>query len=213
MSGKLIDVSVPVSATTVVWPSAPSPVFERRLSIERGDAVNDSNVFMNAHTGTHIDAPLHHFDGAMAADQVAFEALLGDAWVISLPDVATITADRLAAVWPEAPVKRVLFKTRNSALWSAHGPGFFEDFCALTPDGAEWLAARSVLLVGIDYLSVQRFADSNAVHRTLLGAGIVLLEGLDLSAAPPGRYELLCLPLRLVGLEASPARVILRTIA
>jgi arylformamidase len=213
MSAEVIDVSLPVSSASIVWPSAPAPSFQRRLSIDRGDAVNDSNVFMNAHTGTHIDAPLHHFADGEAADAAPLDALIGDAWVLSIPDVAEITPERLARAWPASGAERVLLQTRNSRLWAAGFSEFTKDFCALTAPAAEWLVSRGVRLVGIDYLSVQRFHDSNAVHQVLLGAKVVLLEGLDLSTVRSGNYELLCLPIKLVGIEAAPARVVLRSTA
>jgi arylformamidase len=212
MPAEVIDISLPVSSATVVWPSSPRPKFDRRLSIDGGDPVNDSNIFMNAHTGTHIDAPLHHFADGDAIDAADFDALLGDAWVLSMPDVAEITPERLSAVWPAGGAERVLLKTRNSRLWAQGATQFTEDFCALTAPAADWLVAHGVRLIGIDYLSVQRFNDSPAVHQVLLRAKVVLLEGLDLTVPAPGKYELLCLPIRLVGLEAAPARVVLRTL-
>lgn len=212
MPSDVIDVSLPVSSATVVWPSSPPPKFDRRLSIERGDPVNDSNIFMNAHTGSHIDAPLHHFADGDAVDAIGFDALLGDAWVLSIPDVAEITPERLSGVWPDGGAKRVLLHTRNSHLWAQGASRFTEDYAALTAAAADWLVAHGVRLIGIDYLSVQRFSDSPAVHQILLGAKVVLLEGLDLSKVAPGKYELLCLPLKLIGVEAAPARVVLRTL-
>src|ERR1051326_7246244 len=129
---------------------------------------------------------------------------------MEIPDVDEITPDRVAAAWPDG-AKRVLFKTRNSRLWADGATSFHEDFCALTSPAATWLADHGVRLVGVDYLSVQRFRESNAVHQVLLTKGVVLLEGLDLSGVAAGKYELLCLPIRLMNAEAAPARVVLRT--
>lgn len=210
MPTELIDISLPVSTDSVVWPSAPRPRFERRLSIDRGDAVNDSNIAMNVHTGTHIDAPAHHFADGQTSEASDLNALVGEAWVLGVPDVGEITPDHLANAWPPSGAERVLLKTRNSRLWAEGVARFQEDFCALTAAAAEWLVAHGVRLIGVDYLSVQRFRDSNAVHQILLRANVILLEGLDLTPAEPGKYELLCLPMKLVGLEGAPARAVLR---
>lgn len=209
MATDLIDISVPVSATSVVWPGAPHPVLTRRLSLEQGDPVNDSNLFMNVHTGTHIDAPLHHFGTGAAADAVSLEALVGEAWVAEVPEADALTAAVLERVWPAGGTARLLLKTSNSRLWTERA-AFTEAYAALTEDAARWLLGRQVRLVGIDYLSVQRFGDTPAVHQVLLGAGVVLVEGLNLSAAAPGRYELLCLPLKLPEADGAPARAVLR---
>lgn len=213
MAIELFDISVPVSPMTVVWPRAPQPELERRLSIARGDAVNDSNLFMNVHTGTHIDAPLHHFAGGAASEAVSLAALIGEAWVLDMLEVPEIGPETLARAWPTAPPVRVLLKTKNSRLWADRGSRFVENYCGLTVAAAEWLLDRRINLVGIDYLSVQRFADPPTVHRLLLSAEVVLLEGLDLSMVAAGRYELLCLPLKLVGAEGAPARAVLRSMS
>lgn len=211
MAIKLFDISVSVSPSSVVWPLAPQPVLERRLSIARGDPVNDSNLFMNVHTGTHIDAPLHHFAAGAASDAVSLDTLIGEAWVLDMVDALEIEPDTLAHAWPSGSTARVLLKTRNSRLWADGISRFVDDYCALTAGAAAWLLGRGVKLVGIDYLSVQRFADPPTVHRSLLSADVVLLEGLDLSMVPAGRYELLCLPLKLIGAEGAPARAVLRS--
>jgi arylformamidase len=130
--------------------------------------------------------------------------------VVHLPDADAITADVLDALALPAETRRVLFRTRNSALWAQEDRGFYEDFVALTADAAEWVVARGIQLIGVDYLSVQRYADGPETHQILLGAGVVLVEGLDLSGVAAGDYELICLPLKLVDAEGAPARAILR---
>ena len=213
MPNKVIDISVPISPASVVWPSASKPRLTRRLSMDRGDAVNDSDLFMNVHTGTHIDAPVHHVKEAAGADAVPLDVVIGEAWVIDVSPFQDIDVDALAATWPAKPVVRVLLKTRNSALWQGEHSNFVENYAALTESTGEWLLSRGVRLVGIDYLSIQRFSDSAAIHKTLLGAGVVILEGLDLSNVTPGRYELLCLPLKLLKADGAPARAVLREIS
>ncbi len=210
MTPPLIDISLPISERSVTWPTAPRPELRRRLSIERGDHVDDSDLFMNVHTGTHIDAPRHFIRGAAGAHEAPLEALIGEAWVIEARTPKDLTAQALRERWPTAVVERVLIKTDNSRLWQRQPQAFTREFAALLPDAAQWLVTQRVRLVGIDYLSIQRFGDPPTVHELLLGAGIVIVEGLDLSAVEPGCYELLCLPLKLVDCDGAPARAVLR---
>lgn len=210
MPTELIDISLSVSPTSVVWPSAPQPQLTRRLAIAQGDTVNDSNLFMNVHTGTHIDAPRHHFEQGYGADRVPLEALVGDAWVVDFTGEQAIEQGLLQRLWPPAGASRLLCRTRNSQYWENGRRDFTADYCALTADAAAWLVERKIKLLGVDYLSVQQYADSPAVHRILLKAGVVLLEGLNLSQVRPGPYELLCLPLKLADADGAPARAVLR---
>ena len=138
------------------------------------------------------------------------ETLVGPAVVASLHDVASVTAADLEALDLPGDVQRLLLKTRNSDLWANGVNEFRPDFVALTADAADWVVQREMLLIGVDYLSVQRFRDGPQVHVTLLQAGVVILEGLNLSSAPPGKYELVCLPLKLADADGAPARAILR---
>ena len=212
MATELIDISLPVSPASVVWPSASKPQITRRKSMDRGDQVNDSDLFMNVHTGTHIDAPIHHLKDAPAMEAVPLEPMIGEAWVIDVSAAKDLDRHTLERAWPAGPVKRVLFKTKNSELWQKGVSEFVTDFTALTEDTGDWLIAKNVELVGIDYLSIQRYQDPTTVHKVLLSAGVVILEGLDLSRAMPGRYELICLPLHLIGSDGAPARAVLRPI-
>ncbi len=206
------DVSVPIAPGRVpVWPGDPEPVLERFLKMEEGQPANVSRFGGCVHLGTHIDAPRHFIADGPTAESLPWDALLGEAWVVDLTHVeGHITAAVLeaAALPPEA--RRVLFKTRNSAWWAAQDPRFHPDYTALTADAAAWLVARGVRLVGVDYLSVAPFDDPVPTHRTLLAAEVVVIETLDLSAVPAGRYDLCCLPLKLVGSDGAPARVLLR---
>jgi arylformamidase len=160
-------------------------------SIADGDGYNLSRLDFGAHTGTHVDAPVHFIDGASAAESLPLEVLIGPCVVvegIQAPDGA----------------ERVLFKTTNSELWARDT--FAEDFESLDAAMAQALVDKGVRLVGIDYLSI---GDEEA-HRILLGAGVVSVEGLDLRGVEPGAYELICAPLKLVGCDGAPARVFLR---
>jgi len=213
MPNELIDISLNISERSVVWPTAPRPSLTPRLSMARGDAVNDSNLFMNVHTGTHIDAPRHHLQDGASTEAVPLEALVGEAWVVDLTGCAAIDVAWLQRLWPRGPVTRLLCKTSNSRYWENGAAAFVPDYCALTVEAAAWLVQQRVQLVGIDYLSIQRYEDPPTVHRVLLAAGIVLVEGLNLSSVSAGRYELFCLPLKLVGADGAPARAVLRRLS
>lgn len=199
---EIFDVSVPIRPGMVTYPGDPTIRLERVQSIAEGATANVSRLELGVHTGTHIDAPVHFLDGSSATETLPLEVLLGPAVVVD-----AIAVDRLldaSAVAHLAPHgERVLFKTRNSELWRHES--FQEDFVSLTGEGAAALVELGVRLVGIDYLSI---GDQDA-HRELLGAGVVVVEGLDLRAVEPGDYELVCAPLRLVGSDGAPARVLL----
>jgi arylformamidase len=206
-----IDVSVTLTDGMVSWPDDP-PVRIRRVSdVERGDEATLSELCMSAHTGTHMDAPRHFLAGGDGLDRMPLAATMGPARVIGIADPRTIGPEELERHNIRAG-ERVLFRTRNSErAWAREG--FIEDFVAVSPDGARWLAERRVRTVGVDYLSVGGFHDDGAaVHRALLGAGVWIIEGLDLSAVSPGPHELICLPLRIVGADGAPARALLRPV-
>jgi len=207
-----IDISLPVFEDSVVWPGAPKTKLTRHRSMVLGDRSNNTNLFMNCHTGTHIDAPLHFIREGVSIDQISIDALIGEAHVLDFSQKSAIDVESLERAWPKKDIKRVLLKTSNSKLWQEGETSFVKDYCALTEETARWLLKKKVLLIGVDYLSVQRYEDSPIVHEILLAATIVLLEGLDLSKASDGRYELTCLPLKLIGAEAAPARALLRRI-
>ena len=198
---EIIDVSVPVRPGMVTYPGDPTVTLERVASLANGDVVNLSRLDFGVHSGTHVDAPVHFIDGAAAAETLPLDLLVGPARVLDLT-----AAERLdAAAFDGVELReRVLLKTRNSELWARDS--FAEDFLALTEDGARALVDGGVRLVGIDYLSI---GDEGA-HRALLGAGVVAIEGLDLLEVEPGEYELICAPLKLVGSDGAPARVLLR---
>ena len=201
---EIIDVSVPVHPGMIVYEGDPEIHLERALSIADGAAANVSRLDLGVHTGTHVDAPLHFIDGAAGADSIALEVLVGPAHVVDATRVEQVldVASLRTLDFP-AEAERLVFKTRNSSLWKLNE--FTHDFVHLTGDGARYLIEHGTRLVGIDYLSV---GDEEA-HRELLGAGVVVIEGLDLSDAEPGAYRLVCLPLRLVGSDGAPARAVL----
>lgn len=190
-----IDISVPLVPGMPQWPGDPAFTTWRVCELEEG--ANVTALSMCAHTGTHVDAPLHYFAGAPSVDEAPLDVLTGPAVVASLD-----------GDWHGA--ERILFRTANSeAEWWVQP--FRDDFAALTTEFAQRLVAEGVRLVGMDYLSVGRNSEEGSeVHRILLGAGIWLLEGLNLCSIAPGDYELVCLPLRLVGADGAPARAIVR---
>ncbi len=207
-----VDISVLVDPdTTPVYPGNAPPRFTFLQSWDKGNNLALSMIEMGNHTGTHIDAPLHFVKGGATIDQIPISKLVGPAVVIEISRSATIVdaAELNRHDWHGA--KKILFKTRSSYdnFWA--DKQFHKDFVGIAPDAAQLLADAGVELVGIDYLSAEQFgAPEPLTHRTLLGKGVVIVEGLDLRQVTGGSYELTVLPLRLKGLEAAPARAILR---
>jgi arylformamidase len=206
-----IDISVPLQAGTVRWPGDRPFEVERDYEIRAGAAMNLSWFSMSAHTGTHMDAPLHFLNGAASLDELPLEAVIGPARVIAVRHPASITVEEIGPQRIE-PGERILFKTENSRRrW--HDQPFDERFVAIPAETARYLAGRAPALIGVDYLSVGAYeGDGDETHRALLGAGIWLVEGLNLSEVEPGRYDLVCLPLRIAGIEGAPARAVLRRV-
>jgi arylformamidase len=170
--------------------------------------VNVSEIRLDVHTGTHVDAPTHFLAAGTTVDALPLDRLVGAAIVADVPTEGSVGPECLESLALPTNVRRVLLRTRNGELWTR--PAFEPDYTALSGDGARWIVQRGIQLIGIDYLSIQRFGDPPDAHRVLLEAGVVILEGIDLRRATPGEYELLCLPLRLSGAEAAPARAVLR---
>ncbi|HXN47578.1 MAG TPA: cyclase family protein [Bryobacteraceae bacterium] len=209
MSRAWIDISRPLVSGMAVWPGDPAVRVERVSTIASGGPFNLSAISMCLHTGTHVDAPLHFLEGGPSVAEMPLEALVGPARVIGIRDPKAIRARELEPLRLRRG-ERVLFKTRGAARrWQA--PEFCTDYVYVAADAAGLLVERGVRAVGIDYLSIGAPSEEGyEVHRTLLGAGIWIVEGLDLSAASPGRYELICLPLKVPGADGAPARAILR---
>jgi arylformamidase len=188
-----------------VWPGDAPPRLERVMDLRRGDPCTLTSLAMSAHTGTHVDAPAHFLRGGRTVAGMDIAALVGPARVLEIADAAAVTAVELARHGVRRG-ERVLLKTRNSLLPQTQR--LARDYAALAADAAAWLAGRGVVAVGIDALSVDPPGCDDA-HRALLGAGVWVIEGLRLAGVGPGRYELLCLPLRLAA-EGAPARALLR---
>jgi len=204
-----IDISVPLRNGMVCWPGDPPFEIERINSMAKGDSINLSGIRMGAHSGTHIDAPLHFIANGKSIDEIPFEAVIGRARVIEIDDPKSIKSRELRQHRIQRG-ERILFKTGNSRLvWK--DSAFVEDFVYISKEAACSLADRRVLLIGVDYLSVGDYKrKGSGVHRILLEAGIWLIEGLDLSRVSPGKYDLICLPLKIADCEGAPARAVLK---
>ena len=203
----LYDVSVAVRVGTPEWPGDAPFGCGWTARIADGASVNLSAVSGSPHVGTHADAPLHVIDGWPASDALPLAAFLGDALVLDVsrsgPGPLSLAADdpRLAGV------ERLLLRTGRT-IASGRFPA---DWPVLTPATAATLARGGVRLIGVDAPSVDaRESKSLDVHRALFAGGAYVLENLDLREIPEGRYELIALPQRLVGLDAAPVRAILR---
>jgi arylformamidase len=203
-----IDISRPLGPDTPLWPGSPGVTLNPLQQIASGDAANVSRIDIEAHTGTHIDAPLHFVAGGATVEEVGLARLIGEAHVAEVRGTAIGAADLDALSLPEG-TRRLLLRTDASHDSSYDSAPFRPDFPALTADGARWIVERGIDLIGIDYLSIQRYDDPPDVHHVLLNAGVVILEGLRLTDVEPGVYTLVCLPLHIIGAEAAPARAIL----
>jgi arylformamidase len=204
------DISLNLSAETVRWVVAPPLEVHERRRMSRGDEVNASALTVSVHAGTHLDAPLHFVPDGASIDALPLERFIGPALVHEVDAGRHITEAHVRAI-PLDGVTRVLFKTRNSALLKRRE--YVADFAAFSVEAAQALVARGLDLVGLDYLSVAHADEQVPVHRAFLDHGVVLLEGVDLSEVAPGRYELICFPLRLSGLDGAPCRAVLRDLA
>lgn len=203
-----IDVTVGLSPDLVTWPGDPAVRIERALDMADGHECNITNLQLGAHTGTHMDAPLHFIADGASIETMPLDATVGPARVIEIEDPRSVGAEELRQHDLQRG-ERVIFKTASSTRDWARAP-FDEDFVHIAADGAQALVDAGVRTVGIDYLSVGAYeGDGVQTHRILLGAGVWVIEGLDLSKVEPGHYELVCLPLKVLGAEGAPARAIL----
>ena len=206
----IYDISLTISPTLPIWPGDPVLKIEKFESMDKGAHNNVSRISAGVHLGTHVDAPYHFINDGSTVEQLPLDVLTGPCYVVQLPDgVEAITGKVLEQTEINSEMKRVLFGTRNSHLWARGEAEFQTDFVAITEDGAEWLVERGVQLVGVDYLSVAPYGDSVPTHTVLLEAGVVVVEGLNLSNVMRGFYDLYCLPLKIAGCDGAPARAIL----
>ncbi len=205
---KLIDVSVPLDARLPTYPHNTPFSLEPVKRMARGDSSNVSTLHMSAHAGTHVDAPRHFFDEGCGTEALPLDLLVGRTRVIEVASRTGIAAEDLDAIDFSDDI-RVLIKTHNSTFWGS--PVFHEDYVGVTESGAKHLVEHGIKVVGVDYLSIEQFKNvGKPAHHVLLGAGTIVIEGLDLRDVEPGVYDMFCLPLRVVGSDGAPARVVLR---
>ncbi len=209
-----VDISIPLRDNMVHWPADPvSPSIKRIMDVDRGDRVTMSQININSHNGTHMDAPLHFIYGGKSIDEMPLDTAIGIARVIEIMDNQSIRPDELESHDIQHG-ERILFKTLNSSR-VYRTDEFVEDCVSLSPDGARFLVEKKIRLVGLDYLSIGSIKDHAALvetHETLLNNGIYIIEAIDLSGVDAGQYELICLPIRLEKGDAGPARAILRPV-
>lgn len=213
-----IDLTVPVQAGLPAWERTTGLRRNWRAlsqSIAEGDVVNQSHLNLDAHTGTHIDAPLHFLQGGDSVDQLPLSSLVGPALIVDVPDGTNVTAEALEALGVPEGAERLLFRTENTRRGLMARTPFASDYVGLDSSAARWLAKNrpEVVLVGVDYLSIGMLDDIIEAHKELFRKGTVVVEGLNLTSVPTGTHHLTCLPLRLVGSDGSPARCILTPLA
>ncbi len=205
------DVTVPITERMPVWPGDPQVKVEWLARTDRGDALNLSRLSLSSHTGTHVDAPSHFVHQGLTVDRLPLDLFIGPAFVAEMAGLEgrAIRAEDLAALSLPQGTVRLLLKTGNSCFWQGRESSFRADYVHLTPEAARWLVEHGIRLIGVDYLSVEALdAADHRVHHTLLGAGVLVVEGLDLSEVPAGPCHLVCLPLKVEGGEGAPARVL-----
>jgi arylformamidase len=207
-----IDISVPLHPGMVHWPG--DPPFQSALaqSLNAGAVCNLTQINTSAHIGTHMDAPRHFIPGGAGMDQLPLDAVLGPCRIVEIQDPVAIRPEELAPAGLR-PGERILFKTRNSTqAWRSSE--FVKDFVYISKEAAQFLVDRGVQTVGVDYLSVGGFyRDGVETHQILLGAGVWIIEGLNLAEVGAGTYELVCLPMKIVGSDGAPARAVVRPLS
>ena len=208
---RIYDISLTMTPGMVTWDNAEPPLsLAWAAQIGPGCAVNLSTLSGGAHTGTHLDAPLHFVDGGHGVEEIDLQVLIGPAQVVGMFGRAQITAADLEAAGLTVGTERVLFATDNTRRGLLNDPKFHRDYVGVSPDGAEWLVAQGVRLVGIDYLSIGSYGEANdRTHQILLRAGVIIVEGLVLGEVPAGTYTLAALPPKMQGAEGSPCRAVL----
>lgn len=209
MGKKWIDISITIKSGMAHWPDNPEVKVTKMLDMDRGDICNVSALSFGSHTGTHMDAPRHFIKKGKGLDQMPFDATIGPARVIEIKDREAVKLEEINRARIK-PGERILFKTRNSRVsWKTDK--FDEHFVYISKEAAAYLAKAKVRTVGIDYLSVGGYKQDGAeTHQALLGAGIWIIEGLNLAKIKPGRYELCCLPIKVLNSDGAPARALLR---
>ncbi len=205
-----IDISFPISFNLPTWPGSIGFLPQWHKKMLEGETHNLSSFTIDSHIGTHLDAPLHFVDKGKTISGLDLNTLIGDAYVMEVRNRETITNVDLEQLALPDDCKRLLLKTDNQDFWKRGETQFQKDFCGMDVSGAEWLVQKGIKLIGIDYLSIQRFDDGPEVHQILLNAEVVIVETLNLQNVAVGKYELTCLPINLEELEGAPVRAVLK---
>jgi arylformamidase len=207
---KILDITHAMGASSVMWPGQEPPKQVFAQHTDRGDSNTLSLWSMSAHTGTHMDARMHFIPGGWSMESLDLARCVGPCRVVDLTGVGDHVEREHLEGEDVAGTARLLLKTRNSTQRLLEADEFDEGYVAISRDAAEYLVEIGVETVGVDYLSVEPFPDKEFnTHHTLLGADVLILEGLNLAEVEPGEYLLVCLPLKLEGSDGSPARAIL----
>ena len=206
----LFDISLTITEDLPIWPGDPKIEIKKISQIKDGEDANVTHLSSSVHIGTHVDAPDHFLGNGQTVEDLPLDLLVGSVFVVVLDIAGQISAADLQTAGIPKGVKRLLIKTANSRIWTEGYSDFKEDFIALDPDAAAYLVTQGIEVVGVDYLSVAPFADPAPTHRILLEAGVLVIEGLNLSDIEPGDYTLFCLPIKIKGSDGAPARVLLQ---
>ena len=206
-----IDISYGISEGMIHWPMSPIyPHIDWVYHPSKGHEVTMSHININVHSGTHVDAPRHFYPEGTTIDQMPLDAIIGTARIIEIKDKESIKPEELET-YDIQPDERILFKTRNSELYKLEK--FVDDYVYITTEAAHYLKDKKISVVGIDYQAIGTIKDKQNlfdVHKIILGAGIWVIETIDLSAVKAGRYEIICLPLKIADGDGGPARAIVR---
>lgn len=205
----IFDVSMNIEDGMVHWPSDPAVSINHYSNIKDGKSSNNSQICFGTHTGTHIDAPHHFVDEGPGIDELNLETLIGPCRVIELENGAgSVTAPFLAG-HDIKKGERLLFKTKNSKWINEGDKNFHENYVYVASDAAKYIVDKGITLVGVDYLSVEGYHIGHETHMTLLGAGVIVIEGLNLYGIEPGQYKIIALPIKIKGSDGAPSRVLL----
>lgn len=209
MQANWIDITMHVTSRMVCWPGDDPVMITRQQSIgENGASANVTHLSMSAHTGTHIDAPLHFFKQGKDVTEIDFDTLIGPVKLIAVTNPQNISLAEIKE-YPIESGDRIIIKTKNSdADWSRKP--FMTGYVYLSTPAARWLVERGIKTIGVDYLSVAGMDNGTEVHQLLLGAGITVIEGLKLEGIAPGQYEMMALPMKIKNSDGAPARVLIR---
>jgi len=203
------DISVALGEESIDYPGDTPYSRELIRTLKDGDNCNLSRLTMSPHSGTHIDFPAHFISGGKTVDQYSVADFILSANVVEIKDKEAIRPHELENPLIE-PGDALLFKTENSRQGWCRSGVFLENFVHMAPEAADFCIEKRVALAGIDYITIEQYGDNGfPVHHKLLGNNSLILEGIDLLEVPPGRYTLICLPLKIKACEASPVRAIL----